>query len=209
VRDQGRVDGAGREYRGRARTGTLGSGLSCVSARRYRRASPGGRWDAWEGREESRQRHAHVPRCLSANGVFNRVDVLAFDAAEFIVWACASRRLPAKIDGIDAAPRLRRNGLQRAVLALAPLNALPRGDVLAPDCSRYHSVTSLERYPFYGYTQSMPKVQVWGYRCERCGHAWLPRKPEPGQPEREPRTCPKCKSPYWNVPRKQKLEPKD
>ncbi len=40
-------------------------------------------------------------------------------------------------------------------------------------------------------------VQLWGYRCERCGHEWLPR-----DKDQEPRVCPKCKSPYWNVPRK-------
>ena len=42
----------------------------------------------------------------------------------------------------------------------------------------------------------MPKVRLWGYRCERCGHEWVPRMKE------EPRVCPKCKSPYWNRPRK-------
>ena len=42
----------------------------------------------------------------------------------------------------------------------------------------------------------MPKVQLWGYLCERCGHEWLPRQ------EEEPRVCPKCKSPYWNKPRR-------
>jgi len=43
----------------------------------------------------------------------------------------------------------------------------------------------------------MAKVQitVLGYRCERCGHEWVPRE------KQEPRVCPKCKSPYWNVPR--------
>ncbi len=40
------------------------------------------------------------------------------------------------------------------------------------------------------------KVRLWGYRCERCGHEWLPRKGE------EPKVCPRCKSPYWNTPRK-------
>lgn len=34
------------------------------------------------------------------------------------------------------------------------------------------------------------------YKCERCGHEWQPLKPQ------EPRVCPKCKSPYWNVPRR-------
>ncbi len=43
----------------------------------------------------------------------------------------------------------------------------------------------------------MPKLQLWGYRCERCGHDWLPRAQE-----QEPRVCPKCKSPYWNQPRR-------
>src|SRR5262249_1814059 len=39
-----------------------------------------------------------------------------------------------------------------------------------------------------------------GYRCERCGHEWIPR----GESDGEPATCPnpKCRSPYWNRPRK-------
>ena len=50
----------------------------------------------------------------------------------------------------------------------------------------------------------MPKVKmtVWGYRCERCGHEWLPTKQ--GQPE--PKVCPKCKSPYWDTPRRNAKE---
>ena len=46
---------------------------------------------------------------------------------------------------------------------------------------------------------------VIAYRCERCEHEWIPRK----QPESEadyPTVCPKCKSPYWNKPRKQKTK---
>jgi len=31
--------------------------------------------------------------------------------------------------------------------------------------------------------------------CKRCGHIWYPRKPEP------PVQCPKCRSPYWDIPR--------
>lgn len=32
-------------------------------------------------------------------------------------------------------------------------------------------------------------------KCERCGHDWYQRS------ENKPRICPKCKSPYWDVPR--------
>ena len=39
-------------------------------------------------------------------------------------------------------------------------------------------------------------ITVMGYRCERCVHEWIPNL------EREPVVCPKCKSPYWNTPRK-------
>ena len=45
------------------------------------------------------------------------------------------------------------------------------------------------------------KLEVWGFRCERCGHEWVPR-----EPDREPRVCPRCKSPYWNRPRKKRPE---
>lgn len=41
-------------------------------------------------------------------------------------------------------------------------------------------------------------ITVMGYRCERCEHEWIPR----GDSEEEPAVCPKCKSPYWNRPRK-------
>ena len=45
----------------------------------------------------------------------------------------------------------------------------------------------------------MPLVPItgMGYRCERCGGEWVPK-----DPEREPVACPKCKSPYWNRPRR-------
>lgn len=44
----------------------------------------------------------------------------------------------------------------------------------------------------------MAKVQLWGYRCLRCGHEWLPRDRETTE---EPKVCPHCKNPYWNKPR--------
>jgi predicted Zn-ribbon and HTH transcriptional regulator len=42
----------------------------------------------------------------------------------------------------------------------------------------------------------MGRVTLQGFLCERCGHKWVPRE------EGDPRVCPKCKSPYWNSPRK-------
>lgn len=41
-------------------------------------------------------------------------------------------------------------------------------------------------------------ITVMGFRCERCDHQWIPR----GTTEQDPSVCPKCKSPYWNRPRK-------
>jgi hypothetical protein len=40
-------------------------------------------------------------------------------------------------------------------------------------------------------------ITVMGFRCDRCEHEWIPR-----ETTGEPRVCPKCKSPYWNRPRK-------
>ena len=40
-------------------------------------------------------------------------------------------------------------------------------------------------------------ITVMGYQCERCNHEWIPK-----DSDRQPAVCPKCKSPYWNRPRK-------
>jgi len=45
-------------------------------------------------------------------------------------------------------------------------------------------------------------ITVMGYHCERCGHEWIPR----GKSNMEPKTCPKCKSPYWDRSRKMSYE---
>ncbi|CAG0980929.1 hypothetical protein ANRL2_02433 [Anaerolineae bacterium] len=37
------------------------------------------------------------------------------------------------------------------------------------------------------------------YRCLRCEHRWSPKK----QGSEPPRICPKCKSPYWDKPRRE------
>ena len=56
---------------------------------------------------------------------------------------------------------------------------------------------------------SLRKIELWGFRCERCGHQWIPRgiealvSEQPKAPKVEkPKVCPKCKSPYWDRPRR-------
>lgn len=43
----------------------------------------------------------------------------------------------------------------------------------------------------------MAKVKLYGFKCERCNHIWVPRNTE-----EKPLVCPKCKSPYWDKPKK-------
>lgn len=49
---------------------------------------------------------------------------------------------------------------------------------------------------------------MWGLRCLRCGHEWVPRGVEqpadgkpPPEPKDPPRICPKCKSAYFDKPK--------
>lgn len=42
-------------------------------------------------------------------------------------------------------------------------------------------------------------ITVMGYRCERCGHEWVPRG---GITDEDPRVCPSCHSGLWNRPDK-------
>jgi len=44
----------------------------------------------------------------------------------------------------------------------------------------------------------MAVIELKGFRCDRCNHEWLPRL----KIEQEPTICPKCKSAYWNKPRR-------
>ena len=45
----------------------------------------------------------------------------------------------------------------------------------------------------------MGEIILKGYLCERCEHKWPPRN----NSGKKPFVCPKCKSPYWNVPRRE------
>lgn len=44
----------------------------------------------------------------------------------------------------------------------------------------------------------MARILIEGFLCERCGYRWVPRHGT----DNEPKVCPKCKSAYWNKPRK-------
>lgn len=44
----------------------------------------------------------------------------------------------------------------------------------------------------------LQRVQINKCVCERCAYSWIPK-----DEEELPVTCPNCRSPYWNKPRKQ------
>jgi NAD-dependent SIR2 family protein deacetylase len=55
------------------------------------------------------------------------------------------------------------------------------------------------------YYEPMGEITFKGFRCERCGHIWAPRQAlDSAEPTARPRVCPKCKSAWWDVPRKEK-----
>lgn len=71
---------------------------------------------------------------------------------------------------------------------------------------------ALEALPLEGESQRreandghMPIVKVEAFQCNRCKHTWLPRSFPKMEP---PRTCPSCKSPYWDVARTRTLTDK-
>jgi len=64
------------------------------------------------------------------------------------------------------------------------------------------SITVLVKYQLVN--SIFMRVKLDGFRCERCGHQWIPR--EAGD---TPKVCPKCKNPYWDRPRRVEGKPKD
>ena len=51
----------------------------------------------------------------------------------------------------------------------------------------------------------MGRVMVSAFKCDRCSHVWLPKDLLNKLEELDkylPKVCPKCKSPYWNTPKK-------
>jgi predicted Zn-ribbon and HTH transcriptional regulator len=55
----------------------------------------------------------------------------------------------------------------------------------------------------YGCDFMKVNLTISGWKCERCGYEWVQRKRiDPPTP----RFCPKCRSIYWDRPRKVKTE---
>ena len=52
----------------------------------------------------------------------------------------------------------------------------------------------------------MAYVDIEGYVCDRCGYRWAPRNGTGRRDKNDPKVCAKCKSPYWNKARKNKLD---
>ena len=53
----------------------------------------------------------------------------------------------------------------------------------------------------------MAYVLIEGYMCERCWYRWGCRTGSGVRPKEDPRVCPKCKTPYWNRPRRKNISP--
>ena len=48
----------------------------------------------------------------------------------------------------------------------------------------------------------MPRIILEGYHCNRCGHNWVPRNGTGYRDKEDPTYCQRCRSPYWNKPRR-------
>ena len=60
----------------------------------------------------------------------------------------------------------------------------------------YNYTIALNRSHTYLKNMAKVKITVDGYKCERCEYEWIARK------KAYPRVCPRCKSPYWDIPKK-------
>jgi DNA-directed RNA polymerase subunit RPC12/RpoP len=54
----------------------------------------------------------------------------------------------------------------------------------------------------------MPKVMIRkdAWKCLRCGHIWESKENDPKH--EKPITCPSCRSPYWDIPKKEEEDDK-
>lgn len=61
-----------------------------------------------------------------------------------------------------------------------------------------------DAYPKYAASNKSKKPRESKFKCQRCGWEWTPKRFYPDGSPRPPKNCPnqKCKSPYWDTPRK-------
>jgi DNA-directed RNA polymerase subunit RPC12/RpoP len=64
--------------------------------------------------------------------------------------------------------------------------------------SSYRSLLRVDFIPYVWQKGGMPREKrtVWFYTCTRCGYEWQ------GRTDTDPTVCAKCKSPYWDKPRR-------
>ncbi len=55
----------------------------------------------------------------------------------------------------------------------------------------------------------MAYVLIEGYMCERCLYRWGSRQGTGIRSKSDPKVCPKCKTPYWNQPRRNNRAPEN
>ena len=59
------------------------------------------------------------------------------------------------------------------------------------------------------YLYIMPTVTIEAFQCTRCGHVWAPRGGilvGAVTEDEKPKVCPRCKSPYWDRPRRRPVD---
>ena len=59
-----------------------------------------------------------------------------------------------------------------------------------------------------GVDVGQPHVNIEGYQCERCGYRWCTRDGTGKWATEDPKTCPKCRTELWNLPRRRNIADK-
>jgi hypothetical protein len=165
-----------------------------------------------KGSEDQRDRRYHKPvraQCLAAPLAFVECDyvhVLNFTTT-YAKCRCASatwreRNFKSRVSSVvwlrrvvTGGRRLRRELGMARMIVISPssrrdaknLHFLP--PQLAP--AQRHPPVRMRKVTY------MEIIRL--HQCKRCGKTWFPRSPG------KPKICPTCKTPYWNMPRKERI----
>jgi len=66
----------------------------------------------------------------------------------------------------------------------------------------YYSKVFKGYFPLF--VMAKKEIHVYECTCERCGHQWITRATTNAGAIIVPIVCPKCKSPYWDIPKNKK-----